>query len=197
MSSKKKRVWIDTNTGKVHNWNQILFCVAENLGLQKNAGIPKIGAAAKRKVGASPTNRNAIAAFYDEIMGTALEKRRPKNPKPKPKSKPKPRSGKSALGFPHIKRQTTAGWIPRDEYDSFLTSRAWRELRYLALKNTEGRCECCGGSAKDGIQLHVDHIQPRSARPDLALALDNLQVLCDDCNVGKGAWDATDWRGLK
>lgn len=22
----------------------------------------------------------------------------------------------------------------------------------------------------------------------------NLQVLCADCNLGKGAWDATDWR---
>ena len=28
----------------------------------------------------------------------------------------------------------------------------------------------------------------------LELQLTNLQMLCADCNVGKGAWDETDWR---
>jgi len=80
----------------------------------------------------------------------------------------------------------------RDE--DFYISREWRELRYLALKNTDGRCQCCGASGKDGLRIHVDHIQPRYHRPDLSLSLDNLQVLCEDCNYGKGAWDNTDWR---
>jgi len=87
---------------------------------------------------------------------------------------------------------------PHPEYikdDGFYASRDWRELRYLALRNTDGRCQCCGGTAKDDLRIHVDHIQPRYKRPDLALSLDNLQVLCEDCNIGKGAWDQTDWRG--
>lgn len=86
---------------------------------------------------------------------------------------------------------------PHPDYvrdDKFYETREWRELRYLALRNTDGRCQCCGGSAKDGLRIHVDHIQPRYKRPDLSLCLDNLQVLCEDCNFGKGAWDATDWR---
>ena len=107
------------------------------------------------------------------------------------------KKGASVLGFPNIKREKSTAWIPKSDYEQFYDSREWKELRYLALRNTEGRCECCGGSAKDGIHLHVDHIQPRAARPDLSLALDNLQVLCSDCNIGKGAWDDTDWRGLK
>ena len=77
---------------------------------------------------------------------------------------------------------------------SFYECIPWRELRYLALRNCGGKCQCCGAMASDGVQLHVDHIKPRSLFPELALCLENLQVLCADCNIGKGAWDKTDWR---
>ncbi len=78
--------------------------------------------------------------------------------------------------------------------EGFYKSAAWKLLRYMALKNADGRCECCGASAADGSQLHVDHIKPRCQEPSLALELTNLQVLCNDCNMGKGGWDSTDWR---
>jgi hypothetical protein len=80
-----------------------------------------------------------------------------------------------------------------DERD-FLTSRAWLALRYRVLKKYGARCQCCGRAARDGAIIQVDHIEPRSRRPELALRADNLQVLCRDCNLGKGAGDATDWR---
>lgn len=103
------------------------------------------------------------------------------------------KQGRSALGFKHLPRQTKT-WIDPEKYEKFYSSREWRELRYLALKNTDGRCECCGAAAKDGASLHVDHIKPRASRPDLQLSLSNLQVLCVDCNIGKGAWDDTNWK---
>lgn len=81
--------------------------------------------------------------------------------------------------------------------DRFWLSLEWRSLRYLALKNCGGRCMCCGNRPGDGIVLHVDHIKPRHSHPRLALVLDNLQVLCSDCNIGKGGWDDTDWRHFK
>lgn len=80
-----------------------------------------------------------------------------------------------------------------DGKKDFFKSLQWRQLRYLALRNS-GRCNCCGATAKDGIVLHVDHIKPISKFADLRLSLDNVQVLCEDCNVGKGSWDETDWR---
>jgi 5-methylcytosine-specific restriction endonuclease McrA len=82
----------------------------------------------------------------------------------------------------------------RSRAESFFQSDEWRRVRYEALKNTMGCCQCCGARGQKGKPLHVDHIKPRSKFPALALVLDNLQVLCEDCNVGKGAWDQTDWR---
>lgn len=87
---------------------------------------------------------------------------------------------------------------PHPEYkkdDRFYLSREWRELRYKALVLHGAACQCCGAKAADGVRIHVDHVEPVYKRPDLKLSLENLQVLCDDCNIGKGAWDSTDWRG--
>lgn len=79
--------------------------------------------------------------------------------------------------------------------DSFLESYEWRRLRMQALKLHGAACQCCGATRSDGIKLHVDHIKPRRLFPQLALDIDNLQVLCEVCNQGKGNWDTTDWRG--
>lgn len=78
----------------------------------------------------------------------------------------------------------------------FFASREWRELRYKVLRKYGARCQCCGRSAKDGIIIHVDHIKPRSKYPELELVFDNLQILCDDCNLGKSNIDETDWRTI-
>lgn len=84
---------------------------------------------------------------------------------------------------------------PRSGAD-FYQSRKWIELRYIALSMVDGRCCLCGASAKDGAVLHVDHIKPRSLHPALQYDLDNLQVLCADCNIGKSNYDDRDWRLL-
>lgn len=78
--------------------------------------------------------------------------------------------------------------------DKFLESFEWRRLRYEALKKNDGRCELCGRNKHDGIILNVDHIKPRKKHPELALDIENLQVLCGPCNHGKGNIDKTDWR---
>lgn len=84
--------------------------------------------------------------------------------------------------------------VSRSKGDSFYHSDEWRRLRYQALLRSKGVCDCCGRSASREAPLHVDHIQPRARWPELSLDLSNLQVLCADCNLGKGAWDDTDWR---
>ena len=78
--------------------------------------------------------------------------------------------------------------------DPFLHTWEWKQVRYTVLQRSAGKCSCCGRNSADGAVLNVDHIQPRRKRPDLALTIENLQVLCAECNRGKGNWDATDWR---
>jgi len=84
--------------------------------------------------------------------------------------------------------------LPKANSSEFLESSAWKRLRIQAFEKYGNRCQCCGASPEDGIRLNVDHIQPRKLFPELALSLDNLQILCSDCNHGKGNWSMSDWR---
>lgn len=78
--------------------------------------------------------------------------------------------------------------------DAFLMTYEWRKVRMEALKKYGAKCQCCGATPASGAVMNVDHIKPRKLFPHLALDLNNLQVLCHDCNHGKGNWDMTDWR---
>ena len=72
----------------------------------------------------------------------------------------------------------------------FYLSREWLETRYDILLKFRKCCLC--GSTK---RLHVDHIIPKSKLPTSRwLDKDNLQVLCEDCNLGKSNRDQTDLR---
>ena len=90
---------------------------------------------------------------------------------------------------PKVKKSKSAK-APKDD---FHTSYAWRQTRYAALKLYDRKCMCCGRTPPE-VQLHVDHIKPRKFYPNLALEITNLQILCHECNHGKGNWDETDWR---
>lgn len=81
------------------------------------------------------------------------------------------------------------------ESGDFYSTEEWRRLRYRVLRKSDGRCTLCGRSKPEhGVTLHVDHIKPRVHWPELAMVETNLQVLCADCNLGKGATDQRDWR---
>jgi len=84
--------------------------------------------------------------------------------------------------------------VTREIPDAFLQSYEWRRVRMVVLKRDGAKCRCCGATPIDGRVMNVDHIKPRKHFPQLALDLNNLQVLCDVCNHGKGNWDETDWR---
>lgn len=87
-----------------------------------------------------------------------------------------------------------------DERDLFYKSWDWRTVRMAVLKERGRRCECCGATPADKdmagnpVKICVDHIKPLSRYWHLRLDKTNLQILCDECNQGKGAWDETDWR---
>lgn len=84
--------------------------------------------------------------------------------------------------------------------DEFYASWEWRTLRMEVLKEQGTTCNCCGASKGDTdmsgkpVKIVVDHIKPLSKHWNLRLEKSNLQVLCDECNMGKGNWDETDFR---
>lgn len=93
---------------------------------------------------------------------------------------------------PRAKRPKKRTFVVTDE---FLLSYEWRKLRMVVITKRGPICECCGASPKThGTRINVDHIKPRKLFPELALVESNLQILCEECNHGKGNWDQTDWR---
>ena len=61
---------------------------------------------------------------------------------------------------------------------------SWR-LRFLVNRRDRFACRACGRSPANevGVVLHLDHIVPWSKGGETTV--DNLQTLCDKCNLGK------------
>jgi hypothetical protein len=60
------------------------------------------------------------------------------------------------------------------------------KLRLAVLKRDSFRCVFCGKSPAThaGVALHIDHMVPFSEGG--RTEIDNLQTLCEECNLGKG-----------
>jgi 5-methylcytosine-specific restriction endonuclease McrA len=93
--------------------------------------------------------------------------------------------------------------IPKKSYKTryearktFYESEEWRALRYEAIKFYGRKCMVCGAvpHPENQVRIHVDHIKPISKYPELKLSFDNLQILCEDCNLGKSNKDCIDYR---
>lgn len=98
----------------------------------------------------------------------------------------------------HSKKPIKSGSRNKKKASSFYASWEWKKVRYEAIKKYEQRCMCCGwrvGDTEYGY-LVVDHIKPRSRFPALALDVNNLQILCNDCNMGKSNDSIDDWREM-
>lgn len=72
----------------------------------------------------------------------------------------------------------------------FYASWEWKKVRFNTLKKYGAKCMLCGSENR----IVVDHIKPRSKFPELELDENNMQVLCNDCNMGKSNDDMTDFR---
>lgn len=89
----------------------------------------------------------------------------------------------------------------------FYKSRAWRDLRLVALERDHFECQECKAQGRTTViddrlnkhkQLDVDHMKEIEHFPELALDLDNLRTLCIPCHNNKhgrtftrkpGRWD--------
>jgi 5-methylcytosine-specific restriction endonuclease McrA len=102
-------------------------------------------------------------------------------------SKTKLKEKLKATNITLLNNYTISKYVP-NMGNKFYSTKEWRELRWQVLSTSTGQCSVCGRSHKvHKVILHVDHILPRSKYPELELSLNNMQVLCEDCNLGKGA----------
>lgn len=82
----------------------------------------------------------------------------------------------------------------QDTINAFYQSWEWKRLRLNTLLKYGQRCQCCGATPEHGVRVVVDHIKPLRKHWKLRLDPSNLQVLCDDCNRGKGSHIERDFR---
>lgn len=72
----------------------------------------------------------------------------------------------------------------------FQVSAAWKEVREKALALYGTVCMKCGSTE----EIQVDHVKPKYKFPELALDINNLQILCWGCNKEKSFFRDTDYR---
>jgi 5-methylcytosine-specific restriction endonuclease McrA len=92
---------------------------------------------------------------------------------------------------------TRQNWS-REQWRNFMQTEEWlqeyRKIRYRTFLKYGQICMVCFTKGEEHNPIHCDHIKPRSRFPELSLDPHNMQVLCLECNYGKGNWDETDWR---
>lgn len=142
---------------------------------QKVFGIPRLENGWLARYGQTELTLDMVAALRAALLES---------------TKPTAKDGLRVLDAAHIQLKTQ----PSATGPDFLQSKSWKRLRLQALNLHGRRCQVCGASPQTGAVLNVDHVMPRRLFPHLALDINNLQVLCADCNEGKGNWDMTDAR---
>jgi len=80
-----------------------------------------------------------------------------------------------------IAKELEQKFFPKfDYYDE-----EYRKLRLQVFLRDGEVCVFCGAKPEPGLSLTIDHINPVSKFPELARDVNNLQVLCWDCNQKK------------
>lgn len=105
-----------------------------------------------------------------------------------------PRKGWAEEFAARLKVERKAPAKTRSEKSEFYASWEWKTLRMKVLERHGRICMCCGATPEDGAKIVVDHIKPLGEFWGLRLDETNMQVLCEDCNMGKGNWLHRDFR---
>jgi 5-methylcytosine-specific restriction endonuclease McrA len=67
------------------------------------------------------------------------------------------------------------------------------EIKRVLRDEVKGKCAYCEGYVDDISYPHVEHIVPKTVKPELAHRWENLTSACGRCNIAKGDfYDAAD-----
>ncbi len=98
--------------------------------------------------------------------------------------------GSALQQFVEFANANEAGAAPPDQSSASPVKSTPRDpdlrLRFRVLQRDRFTCQSCGSSPANsiGVELHVDHTVPWSKGGETVF--ENLQTLCDRCNLGKG-----------
>lgn len=101
------------------------------------------------------------------------------------------------------REKTETARVSVEECNQFYKTWDWKRARMDALQRYGAICMCCGAKRGDttpqgeSVRIVVDHIKPISKYWYLRLDSENLQILCDECNMGKGSRLETDFRNVE
>jgi 5-methylcytosine-specific restriction endonuclease McrA len=76
--------------------------------------------------------------------------------------------------------------LGRNQFNNWRSSdegKTWKQQQFNTIK---GACPKCSVIFPTIDCFQIDHIQPLSDRPDLAIDMNNFQLLCSACNLQKG-----------
>lgn len=89
------------------------------------------------------------------------------------------------------------GELPsRKHTQAFYATLAWKELSYRTRTRYPPRCMLCLKPGSETNPLVCDHIKPLRFNWELRLDPNNMQILCNNCNIGKGSHCDADYRSL-
>ena len=66
--------------------------------------------------------------------------------------------------------------------NNFYNTEEWKKLRFRALVHYPRKCMICFTNNRE---LVVSHKRSISEFPELKLEISNIEILCDDCKIGK------------
>jgi len=66
-----------------------------------------------------------------------------------------------------------------------------RDIKETLVKETDGKCCYCESKIRHISYGDIEHICPKSIRPELWVEWTNLTLACDVCNTNKGTMDVT------
>jgi len=90
-----------------------------------------------------------------------------------------------------VRRPRPTKKIDDSTYRDFYDTLDWQWLKTKILRLYGTKCMKCSIT---NVEMHVDHIKPRSKHIELQLSPSNLQVLCRSCNLEKSNIDENDYR---
>ena len=80
--------------------------------------------------------------------------------------------------------------ISLEETKKFYRTDEWQSLRKEYMEKNKAKyfeCNYCGENVSLNKTLNIDHIKPLKTHWNLRLDINNLQILCQDCNKFKAS----------